>query len=321
MARPNFFNDNVNRTFPFRQGTAGMNTPDVGTVTMLELPDQFIADCGFIMGPESGFDEKEHSVFLYRVELVGGTVVFEFRSDVDRGSKPQLSLTFTRNYGDPIYTTEFVEANQESECDEPPWSGYLVTGDMNKILERFSGGSTYILRSDNVAAVVEPALIQNLNGNQVVSLNLANTDRTRATKPIDCPSYQWSFTPQPIYVAHKCLQGDLRLRAGYNVSISQNTLSNTIQFSAILRAGLGEPCAEVKLFPAETPPIGSTNGLLGGDFYCNEVLRSINGIQGPSLTIFAGTGVGVIPDFDGNAIIVDINLADLSLCTHSAVSV
>lgn len=321
MPRPNFFNDNINRSFPFRVGTVGINVPETATdpVTMLQLPDQFIADCGFIMGPESGFDESLHHVFLYEItSFGGGLVTFEFRSDVDR--TPPLSLTFTRTLEDPLYTTEFVEAAPESECDEPPWSGYLVTGDMSKIADRLFSVS-YIRRSADTQTIVEPALIQNLNENQVVSLNLANADRTRATTPEDCPDYAWSFTTQPIYVSRECLQGDLRLRAGYNVSISQNTLSNTIQFSAILRAGLGEPCEEVKLFPEETPPIGSTNGLLEGDFYCNEVLRSINGVQGPALTIFAGSGVTITPDFGYGIIIVDVDLADLSLCTYSAVSV
>ena len=55
MALPNFFNENINRSFPFQRATVGVDTPTSGTVTMLQLPDNFIADCGFILGPESGF--------------------------------------------------------------------------------------------------------------------------------------------------------------------------------------------------------------------------------------------------------------------------
>jgi hypothetical protein len=63
MSRPNFFNDNINRTFPFQLATTGVATPGTGAVTLLQLPDEFVADCGFIMGPESGFVEGRDFVY------------------------------------------------------------------------------------------------------------------------------------------------------------------------------------------------------------------------------------------------------------------
>ena len=328
MARPNFFNDNINRTFPFQLATAGVATPGEGAVTLLQLPDEFIADCGFIMGPESGFVEGRDFVYLYRVELVAGVIVFEFRADIhltDAAGDPDtrvLSLEFTRQSSDPIYTSEFSEAPVTGECDEPLWLGYLVTGPISKILERLAARSPIVYdaaESAPIQARVEPALIQNLSGNQVVSLNLANGDRTRANRPSRCAPYIWTPDPQETYINQECLQGNLRLRSGYNISISQSNLSNTIQFSAIVRAGLGEPCGEVKLFADEAPPLDASNNLLAGDFYCNEVLRSVNGLQGPNLTVFAGTGVAVAADSANSTLIVDINLTDLSLCTYSTV--
>ena len=62
MARPGFFNDNANRTFPFQKGTAGVGTPATGAVTMHQLPDGFVIDCGFIAGPESGFLRPAYAV-------------------------------------------------------------------------------------------------------------------------------------------------------------------------------------------------------------------------------------------------------------------
>ena len=56
MAHPNFFNENINRTFPFQVGTAGILESNLA---MRSLPDAVIADCGFIMGPESYFQEGQ----------------------------------------------------------------------------------------------------------------------------------------------------------------------------------------------------------------------------------------------------------------------
>ena len=336
MARPNFFNDNENRTFPFQQGSAGIDTPASGAVAMYQIPDDFVVDCGFITGPESGFVEGEHTIFLYKISRPSSNViVLEFRSDA-----PALSdtpLIFSRNTSDADFTTEFLESDipeyiplsqsvslslsesQTVECGEPFWSGYLVTGSMQSFVDRLSLGGT-ITRADTTETLVEPALVQNLNECQVVSLNVANSDRTRALRPADCPPNEWNFNTGEVYVNRECLQGDVRLRAGYNVALNQIALSNTIQLSAIVNAGLGEPCEEVKLFPTETPPNDAPNNLLAGDFYCNEVLRSINGLQGPNLVIFAGTGVSVTANQETNTVLVDVDLVDLSACTFSAVS-
>lgn len=335
MPRPNFFNDNINRTFPFQWKSTGVNTPSSGPVTMLELPDDFIADCGFIMGPSAGFEEGIHQVFLYRITRTTETVVtYEFRSDAP--NVLGVYLIFTRNSDDPTYTTEFVESDSEEPvnsqsasssnsgdnvCGEPFWSGYLVTGPMASVFSRLSIGESITRTSgSDDEAVVEPGLIQNLNGNQVVSLNLANADRTRALRPGDCPPNQWPFETGLIYVNYTCLQGDIRLYAGHNLSLSQNNNTNSIQFAAVVNAGTGPVCEELKLFPAETPPVDATNNLLEGDFYCNEVFRSVNGVQGPNIQFFAGNGVTIIPDNSNNKLIVDINLIDLSLCPYSTVS-
>lgn len=335
MALPNFFNENINRSFPFQRATVGVDTPTSGTVTMLQLPDNFIADCGFILGPESGFIDGTHSVFLHKISRINSSIVeYEFHSDA-----PNLAdsfLLFRRDITDPIYQTEFVESDvpfyapvSQSlslsisvpivTCGEPYWSGYLVTGPMEEVASRLSIGET-IVRSGSNEAIVEPALIQNLNQSQVVSLNIANADRTRALRPANCPPNSWTFPTGYIYTTQECIQGDLRLQSGYNMQITQNSFTNTIQFAARLKAGLGEPCEEIKLFPQEDPPIGAANNLLAGDHYCNETLRSINGLQGPSLNLIAGVGVSMLPNTVTSTLIVNINLKDLQTCSYATVS-
>jgi hypothetical protein len=102
--------------------------------------------------------------------------------------------------------------------------------------------------------------------------------------------------------------------------LGQVTETNTLQFSAVINAGDGQPCQEIKQFPSEAPPADAVNNLLTGDFYCNEVFRSINGLQGPDLTIIAGTGVTVTSNSATNTVLVDINLTDLSTCTYTTPS-
>lgn len=335
MARPNFFNDNENRSFPFVHKTVGVRTPASGAVSMLELPDDFIVDCGFILGPESGFVEGEHSVFLHKItKLTESIFSFEFRSDAPTISEEPL--IFYRNSNDPKYVTEFVESDvpitvitSQSEsisiindvpCGEPFWSGYLVTGDMESVSSRLTNIGDSITRNDTDQAIVEPALMQNLNNSQLVSINIVNEDRTRALRPESCDPFDWSFTIGDNFVDYTCLQGDIKLKPGFNLSLTQNTTTNTIQFSPIVNSGLGTPCEEVKLFENERPPTNSSNSLLAGDFYCNEAIRTINGVQGPSLNFFAGDGVAITGDQINNKLNIDINLVDLALCAYSEVS-
>jgi len=325
MPRPNWYNDNRNRSFPFIRGTVGFDVPASGPVDMRDLPDDFIVDCGFVMGPESGYVEGTHNVFLRRVYRAGSTIFFEFVSDA-----PNLHakyLTFSRDIAEIDYAVEFTELLPEAPifstsasisevaptfCPEFLWEGYLITGLMPSIVARLADGAE-IKRLDG-DAVVEPALIQNLDQGMLVSLELANSDRTRVTAPEDCPDIVWPYQTGIVFVNARCIQGDVRLREGYNASIVQNTADNTITIGAAVGSGAGEPCGEVPLFDGESSPVSSSNNSLAGGPLCNETLRSINGIGGPQFTILGGTGVSIVPDPDNHCIEIDVNLIDLALC-------
>ena len=150
-----------------------------------------------------------------------------------------------------------------------------------------------------------------------MSVNLANGDRTRAKTPEGCPDLVWPFTTGLVYPVVECLQGDIKFEPGYNIAIIQDVSTNTLQFFPLVGAGKGEPCTELPVFEGEAPPTGSTNGLLAGDYYCNEVFRTVNGIGGPNLDFYAGSGVSIVPDSTNNKVIIDINLADLAQCVSS----
>jgi len=320
MAKPNFFNENLNRSYPFKVGTVDLTKAVAGAVTLANLPDEFIVDCGFVLGPLSEFSEQLNQVYLSRISRpTSTTILFEFSCDAWGVSKP---LIFTRHSTDPDFTSEYVESQQDSvsestdSCSEPDWSGYLVTGSTAALFSMITMGQNIIRQATE--AVVETTLIQNLYNNQVVSISLANADRTRAVRPEACPALEWNFLPGQVFIQTSCLQGDLIFRPGYNCTISQLGQTNTLQLQAIEEAGAGQPCEQVPKFPAETAPTNTENELFEGDHYCNEVLRTINGLQGPGLTIYAGTGVSIVPA--ENELTIDINLRDLSLCTYSAVS-
>jgi hypothetical protein len=322
MARPGWYNDNRNRAFPFILNTVGVKTPDTGLPTMRQLPDDFIVDCGFVMGPDSGFDAGVHSIWLTKVYRQGNDVFFEFASDA-----PMLfekNLTFRRLISEEDYAVEHVEGEpffDESEsasvslpasCSEPLWSGYLISGIMANVAARLADGQE-IVRQDG-DAIVEPALIQNLNDTIVNSLEIANDDRTRATAPDNCPDLVWPHQTGVVFVNARCVQGDVRLKPGYNVVITQNDLANSITIGASVGAGEGQPCAEVPLFEGESPPLGATNNLLAGGPLCNETLRSFNGIGGANFTFLGGQGVSIVPDPENNCIKIDFNLIDMVLC-------
>jgi len=332
MARPDFFNDNVNREFPFQEGTVG----GTGTVkNIANLIDAAIADCGFIMGPESEFDESVDSIYLETIER-SATDVFKFRFKATTAVLADSPIDFYRTLGDADYTTSFVESDAPSyvppgsasdsdsssgsytpggECGEPFWSGYLVTGLLQEIADILPQGQAIIRSGDH--ALVEKALIQNLDQSQVVSVNLANGDRTRAKTPDGCSDLVWPFTTGLIYPVEECLQGDIKFEPGYNIAIIQDVSTNTLQFFPLVGAGKGEPCTELPVFVGEVPPTGSTNDLLAGDHYCNEIFRTVNGIGGPNLEFYAGSGVSIVPDSTNNKVVVDINLSDLAQCVSS----
>ena len=331
MATPDFYDENRNRSFPFRRLSVGYGTPATGPFTMRQLPDSAIVDCGFVLGPESGFDEETHTVYLQRIERIDATTVeYEFRCDTaPLATKP---LIFTRTAASPHYALEFAESDnaedpyvsadlsysyESNDCGEPYWSGYLVTGSVSDLLARLAI-AVPVLRTSSNETLVEPGLLQNLNRNQVITLNVANADRTRALRPAGCPQNHWPFPVNDIYIRKTCIQGDVRLRPGYNVAIAALPVQNLIRFSAVKGAGLGTPCEEVKLFPGETGPVGNTNGLLGGDFLCNEVFRTVNGISGPDIKILTGPGVAV--SAAPHTVIVDVNLQNLQNCGTTSAS-
>lgn len=332
MGRPGLYNDNINRAYPFIRETVDNKTLDPAVV-IEALPDDIIADAGFMMGLSSGFEAGSHSVYLKEIHRNGSLFYFVFESDA-----PLLfghPLVFVRDLADEDYTLTYQDeadspalpssdssasvsasdssASASEDCPpEPLWTGFLVTGRLASLAAILSSGNS-LVRSDD-GGVIEPALIHNVAGSYVSSFNLANQDRTRVDAPTGCPPIDYGFEngDDVLFVNCRCLRGNVRIKAGYNAFVRQETFDNAIEIGAAVGAGEGEPCESVLLFEDETPPEGTSTP--EGSFLCNEVLRAINGVGGKNFNLTAGLGVTISEDVEDNRVIIDVNQNRLAVC-------
>lgn len=301
MARPNFYNENENRYYPFLVGQGdGFVSKNV------------IVDCGFIMGPGSGYEAGTHKVWLGRMHRVGDKIRFYFRSDA-----PGLDgrpLVFTRYLIDPPLTHEYVDDEtgegsiSESVsllCESPLWSGYLVTGDLTDLFDT-------LLDNLDGQAIVEPANTRSLVNSYAHSINLANGDRTRFSAPDGCNPQCHTVPPQDVWVRQVCMQGPIRFQEGSNLSIRQDANRNALIFDAVEGGGTGQPGEQIEVYAGEEAPQHATN--LDGAVGCDEVFRSINGLPGPNLNVIAGDGVRLEADPDNHKLIVNVDLSTFAAC-------
>lgn len=191
------------------------------------------------------------------------------------------------------------------------WSGYLVTGDMAALsvllpadgaLTRTNGG------------IVEPSLVQSIEGAYVSSLNIGNQDRTRVTSAAGCNEIEWPYPvgPNKLFTAATCLRGHIRIYSGFNAAFRQESFDNSIVATAAVGAGEGEPCESVPLFPGEIPPQNSE--LLEGGPGCNDVIRTVNGVGGQFSFLRAGQGVTITTSPSTHTIVIDVNMTGLAIC-------
>lgn len=312
-----FLAANLGRAFPFIKGTVGL--PITGPVTLANLPNATIADCGFVAGVESGFDPSVHGVRLSKIRRASDVFYFDFVSDAP--AMFDEVLTFSRDVSASRFTYESESESvsdssgtSDSEgCREPLWTGCLITGDLAELDLLLAGDGE--IGGDVAVALVEPALIQSLDKAFAASLNLANDDRTRVTAPEGCPDPSWPFETGGVFVRARCLQDEIVFEPGYNSGILQNSLENSITFLAAVGAGQGRPCGPIERFDGETAPDGSS--LLEGGPSCFEAVRTVNGVSGPMLQLLRGNGVAIEADPDNHKIRINVNMDGLAVCFDS----
>jgi hypothetical protein len=333
MPRAGFYNDNEYRAYPFvykvtdavpsfaelpSSGNKHMIylTRDTGAKyrwtgnayalldpTAPALPDACILDAGVIMGLMSEFDPTQHSVWLESVSRVADVFTFTFRTDAPgAASQP---LTFTR----PADASEWLS----EQVDAADWEGFFVTGPLTELAAQMPNNTAMTIA--NVDRVLEPARIQSLVKSYLRSVSLGNYRRTLVTPSSACETSSSAVNVREIVVNAEGLQGDLRLKEGYNCRISQTDFNREIRVAAEVGAGLppdNELCSrggELPLYAGEEPPEGSP--FLSGGPACDETIATINGMGGPNVTLIGGPGVGVTTDSENFSVRVALDTNSL----------
>lgn len=329
MSLSGWLDTNRNRAYPFVAGTTGVEA----TSGLENLPDGVIVDAGFIAGPGSGFVSGTDRVFLSEIARSGSTITFTFSGDaLGFGGTP---LVFTRSLSDPRFTTSFTNslpsayppdfsefsmpsdsADHLDDCAPAAWSGFLTTGDLSLLSTWLSDDTSYT--SNGAYALIEPGAVHNQANGWLEAVAVANLDRTRATAPTGCDAITWPFPLQNVYVWAQCIQGDIRFLPGANTDVAQ-TDGNAITFSVRPGGGTGAVCTPVPVFHDEVVILGHNPQIpsINGGSPCNGVLRSVNGLGGPNLSIIAGPGVSVVPDPDHNRVLVNVGTNNLSSCLNA----
>lgn len=311
MPRPGFYNDNEYRAYPF---------VSQATYAGPLLPNSAVLDAGIIMGLDSGYDPATHTIWLASITRAANVVSFSFATDAPGAAdKP---IQFDRDEDDSEWATtlgqaDFPDAIPSACSPAPVWEGFLVTGPLDELLEMLTPGQT-ILFPEKVR-VLEPARVQSLLKSYLRSINVGNTARLRARPPADCQEQEES--DESITVNATCLSGDVRLKEGYNCRIRQVDSANEIRVSADKGAGdrnTEELCAhggELALYDDE--PFDANTGFYSGGPSCKDTIATINGVNGPNVTLAGGSGVEVRVDEETHTITVALSQNNLlSNCSN-----
>lgn len=294
MPRAGFYNDNEYRAYPF---VFDANFNDI------VLPNATIVDVSIIMGLMSGFDPTQHSVWLESISRTDDVFTFSFRTDAPgAASQP---LTFTR----PVDATEWLS----EQIEGTNWEGFFVTGPLTDLAAQLDNGDELALTSTN--RVLEPARVQSLVKSYLRSVSLGNYKRTMVTPSAVCVDESTATNNREIIVNAEGLQGNLRLKEGYNCRINQTDFDNTLRVAAALGSGLRPDnvlCnngGELVMYEGETAPPGSK--FLSGGPACDETISTINGVGGSDVTFVGGSGIKITVDNETATITVALDKNNL----------
>lgn len=318
MPRAGFYNDNEYRAYPFvYKPTAAASSfetlptsGDIYTIyltrdtdktyrwldgayseilqTEPKLPDSCVVDAGIIMGLMSEFDPIQHTAWLESVSRDDDVFTFTFRTNAPGAADQPLRVER------PADAAEWLS----EQIFEENWEGFFVTGPLTALAAQMANGDSWVFT--NVDHVFEPARIQSLVKSYLRSISVGNYRRTMVTPP-----EEWQTSDSPVNVREVVvnavgLQGDLRLKEGYNCRIFQTDFNRELRVGAAI--GVGAPpdnvlCSnggELPLYEGETAPAGSQ--FLSGGPACNETISGINGVGGSNITLLGGSGISIVTD-------------------------
>lgn len=329
MPRAGFYNDNEYRAYPFvYKKTDAVSTfadlpanGDIYTVYLTRdtnakyrwtgnaytainltdptLPDSCVVDAGIIMGLMSEFDVTQHIVWLASVSRADDVFTFVFRTNAPGAANQPL--TFTR----PAAATEWLSEH----VTETDWEGFFVTGPLTTLAAQLSNGAS--LTFTDVDCVLEPARIQSLVKSYLRSISLGNYRRTVVTPSAACIESSAATNNREIVVNAEGLQGDLRIKEGYNCRIEQTDFNRELRIGAAVGAGVAPDnviCSnggELPLYDGEEPPDGSQ--FLSGGPTCAETISTINGVGGGNINLVGGSGVVIQTDDTNFAVKISLD--------------
>jgi hypothetical protein len=271
MPQPGFYNDNEYRAYPF-----------VYKNTSTGLPTSAVVDAGIVLGLTALDDGvTDYSVWLHSVSRTA--TGFNFTFYYGASSVAPTVLTFFR----PDTTDAWVTLFAENEM----WEGFMVAGPTTELYTALTVGQTTTFSRD--VYQLEPARIQNLQKSYLRSISVANYDRLRVP---DCSDATTHATRQIIVNASN-LQGNIRLKEGYNCQITQTDRANELSVSAVKNSGAQIDAAlcdfgsEVPLYVGE--PLTPNSKFYGGGPACDELIATINGVGGSAINFVGGNGVAI----------------------------
>jgi hypothetical protein len=307
MPRPGFYNDNEYRAYPF-----------IYDKTVSSLPDNVIVDAGIVMRIDSNFDGAVHSVWLASVSRAGTEFTFEFQTDA---TEEPLTFTCLGDAGWQIKYAESAVQNTAPTCankNDPVWEGFIVVGPVQNLTAFLSDSETVTFTK--TARQLEPGRIQNLCKAYLRTINLGNYERPYVP---NCDEATPGVDVLPdIVINRTCMAGNLRLKEGYNCVIKQKDWRNEITISAVKGAGAEidpafcENGSELALFPGES--LFENNVFYSRGPACSDLISSINGLPGPSITLVGGDGINIKTQADPPKITLTRNITAAGNCGPGA---
>jgi len=321
MPRAAWYNENASRDYPFINRAFPIEVamyPGSSSAApdRIELPQGVVLDFGAIMSPSANYGDDD-TVYLDSIQRDGGQFTFRFHTTAVGGD--QYELRFTRQLSALENKIDWKDAklfgtapSGDAVCDtDVVWNGYLVTGDMTLLAPLISDGERLYF-AENLWRI-EPSRIQNLKDSYVRAVHLANSPRTLTEVPEGCSESSSSAENTDVIVQATCIDGDIKFKEGYNCTIRQDIISNSIIIGAGVGVGEGEPCDEVPLYDDETAPADSP--YLSGGPGCGSILKALNGVTGRNITLLPGPGIRITPDpVVTNQLVISKAIKDFIAC-------
>ena len=315
-----FYSENLVRAYPFvEQNITNARSMTFSGGGEYNLPDNAIVDFVAMLSVGVNFNPQTDNVYLYEIARLNEYLVFVFRFTGEDSNI--VELRFTRHVGGGSScslsssssvcapaTNEFADAYEfvQEYTEIAGTKAWLTTGTLNELANILNSSGKYLRRADQEIKIL-PARIQLMYSSFVSEINIANSPRTIA------PDFCLPNMSSSAYIINdENITGEVRFKPGYNSIVTQNNVTNTLEFDAKKGEGEGEPCGEIMLNERETRPYGSK--LFTGGPSCGELMKTVNGVHGPKITLIPGHGIDFVTDPDNYTIYVVPSMRNMAIC-------